>query len=65
MSITKFPAASKDRHPDFVRLSNYTMSAAGSSSDLSIVSFSVSLGPITSTGTATNSTLANLNITYS
>ena len=57
--------SSKDKHPDFARLVNYTMSAAGSSSDLSVVSFSGSLGSITSSGTATDSTLTNLNMTYS
>ena len=40
------------------------MSEVGSSSDLSVVSFSGSLGSITSTGTATDSTLKNLTMTY-
>ena len=62
--ITKFPVGSKDKHPDFKKLVNYTMSETGSSSDLSVSSFSGSLGSITSTGTATDSTLTKLNVTY-
>ena len=65
MNITKFPVGSKDKHPDFVKLVNYTMSVLANSSDISIATFSGSLGAITSVATATDSTLTNVDAIYS
>ena len=62
--ITKFPIGSKDKHPEFLKLLNYTMSTVGNSSNLSVESFSATLGDITSTGVVTNSNLTFINITY-
>ena len=43
---------------------NYTMSVLANSSDISIATFSGSLGAITSVATATDSTLTNVDAIY-